>query len=142
MGKKIDLTGRVFGRFTVVREDGNKGKATRWLCRCECGTVKPVPTTGLMRGTSKSCGCLHKEIVGNLFRKHGKAGNKTYKVWWNMLHRCYQKNNQFYAIYGGRGISVCDEWRTSYERFLQDMGDVPKGKFYLDRIDKDRKSVV
>ena len=135
MGKKIDLTGAVIGRWTVICSDTKKGNFTMWKCRCECGTTRSVPTGGLLHGNSKSCGCLHKEIVSKLFRIRGDAQTKTYNAWRAMINRCYRENTQYWHIYGGRGIAVCNEWRESFDRFYQDMGDAPKGRYYLDRID-------
>ena len=70
------------------------------------------------------------------YYKHGMSRTPVYDVWISMRDRCYNKNNPGYAMYGGRGIVVCDEWKTSFPNFLADMGDQPAG-LELDRIDND-----
>jgi len=100
---------------------------------CVCGRIKEYALTVLKQGKSKSCGCLHKEIV----TKHGYAKNgkmsRTYMSWVAMTARCSNSNSKGYNHYGGRGIKVCHQW-NKFENFLEDMGDRPEG-MTLDRID-------
>lgn len=137
----IDMTGQRFGRWTVLEHAGG----TRWLCRCDCGTEKPVSGDTLRSGRSKSCGCYAKDFareVGHLNQTHGHAGpdsnqhTPTYRSWLAMKQRCFNPNRDNYPWYGGRGITVCDEWRDSFAQFLFDMGERPEG-MTLDRIDPD-----
>ena len=124
---RIDIVGKKFGRWVVV----SRFAGAMWLCRCECGTEKPVTGSSLKRGASKSCGCYSRDIT----RKHGMEGTPTYNVWAHMLSRCRNQSHKQYADYGGRGITVCDDW-LSFPQFLADMGKKPRGKS-LDRIDND-----
>lgn len=118
-----------FGRWSIIGEGFAK---YHMHCVCECGTVKDVYTSALVNGTSKSCGCLHKEKVTT----HGYNGTRTYKSYNSMKERCLNPNHQAYEFYGGRGIKICDRWLESFENFLEDMGERPVERT-LDRVDND-----
>lgn len=113
-----DLTGQRFGRWTVLtREGSDKQKAATWLCRCDCGKEQIVRGYALRYGHTKSCGCLPSEQVAKRNWKHGGSRTKLYRVWDGMKKRCINLNEPAYKNYGGRGISVCDEWVRSFESF-------------------------
>ena len=148
--KKLDLSGEVYGRLTVLSmaERGKHGQA-RCLCRCVCGVEKTTDAGPLRRGVVVSCGCLRNErarvnvvkataaavfSVGNL--KHGLSETPEWYAWTALRARCGSGNNRAFASYGGRGVTVCDRWRESFENFLTDMGPRPVG-CSLDRIDND-----
>lgn len=124
MRKTIDLTGEKFGRLTVIKraEDviSDKGVRTKcWECICDCGNKVIVRQAGLRRGTTKSCGCLHREITGNMSRKHGLSNNcgRLYPLWKSIKYRCYCKTSKDYKNYGARGIVMCDEWKNDFKSF-------------------------
>lgn len=117
MGRLIDLTGKRFGRLTVIGRATRTGKNTYWLCRCDCGGQKNVSRSNLINGQVQSCGCLRVEKTVARHRKHGMSNTRLYSVWKAMLERCYEPKADRYPIYGGRGISVCDEWRKSFSAF-------------------------
>ena len=147
MSRFIDRTGHRYSRLTVLERGVCKTKqgATTWVCQCDCG--KLMTTTGgmLQQGHTKSCGCLKTEIfnarnAGNKFgmthghTNHAGAKTKTYNTWYGMKARCSNPNSSRFEHYGGRGITVCQEWQDSFETFLQDMGTRPDGRS-IDRID-------
>jgi hypothetical protein len=121
MNRVIDLTGQRFSRLTVIGLDdrGIKGK-TYWLCMCDCGNVTSVRSDSLRAGRIKSCGCLHNEkAAANVSKnhKHKMSGTRIYQIWQGMKARCYNKNNARWQRYGGRGITVCSEWKNNFQAF-------------------------
>lgn len=111
MSTKIDLTNQRFGRLVALEDAGhNSSNKTVWKCLCDCGNIHYATTSDLRRGDSTSCGCFHKEQLGNRRRKHGYSNTKLYKTWKNIRARCNNPNEPNYPRYGGRGIKVCDEW--------------------------------
>lgn len=128
-----DMTGKVFGRWTVVSYSGKK----RWLCRCNCGEERSVIGTALRDGSSTSCGCLRKENALSAVVTHGMYATSIYKIRTQIIQRCHNPNSYAYQGYGGRGISVCQSWRDSFEAFLEDMGPRPSPQHSIDRIDND-----
>lgn len=111
MSKLIDLTGKKFGRLTVLRRVENHGERAFWRCKCDCGNEKDIAGSALRYGRSTSCGCLPKEIIIKRNTKHGYAHTRIHEIWKSMFQRCYNKNDNAYKNYGGRGIVICDEWR-------------------------------
>ena len=135
--KSENLIGKQFGRLTVVEFNGKVKKWNTWLCRCECGTIKSIYGAHLKSGLSKSCGCLRDEILKTRHEYHQSTSciksRCMYNTWRNMIIRCTDPEHKDYKNYGGRGISVCDEW-LNFNRFLADMGPRPKG-LTIERID-------
>jgi hypothetical protein len=139
-GNLKDLTGQIFGRWSVIREFGRKFGAATWLCKCDCGTIKEVMSRSLVKGMSRSCGCLRDEISSRKNSKHGLAkGGKfpEYNAWYDMISRCEKPTMPYYHRYGARGITVCERWRNSFRDFIADMGKRPSSKHSIDRIDND-----
>lgn len=147
--KVVDITGKKYGRLTVVCRVGSspRGEAI-WLCRCDCGGEIVVRGTHLRNGNTRSCGCLGRETrVRNGHRRmhpiHNMSKSRLYGVWSGMKKRCNCTSHRYYKNYGGRGISVCDEWANDFQAFatwaLSHGYDenAPKGKCTLDRIDPD-----
>jgi hypothetical protein len=141
MPRKIeDLTGRTFGRLTVIRLNRD-GPIVHWLCKCSCGTEKLIQGGALRSGTTGSCGCLAREVrkgYAGKFGTHYMSKTPVYYAWLAMNSRCNLESNPVFHHYGGRGISVCSEWIAphGFPSFLRDMGLPPTGTT-LDRIDTD-----
>lgn len=133
MGRLIDLTGQKIGKLTVVKraENTNHG-AARWLCKCDCGNFTVVIGDELRKGSTRSCGCLAREITSNRMKcsipcnkTHDKTGTHIYKVWQAMKRRCNNPSDNSYDRYGGRGISVCECWQNSFEKFYDYVSKLP-----------------
>lgn len=117
MGKFIDLTGQRFGKLLVIKRVGSdKSKHSTWLCQCDCGNKKII-SRSCFRST-KSCGCLAKEMISKRMTKHNMYGSRIYRTWHRMKTRCNNCNIESYKYYGGRGIKVCNEWNNKENGFL------------------------
>lgn len=117
--------------LTVVKKSNNRSKngTIYWICKCECGTIKEILSTNLVRNL-KSCGCKN----GNT--KHGLRKHKLYKVWLDMKARCTKSNRIEYKHYGGRGISVCDEWLNNPKLFIEwALNNGYEKELTIDRVD-------
>lgn len=114
-GRK-DLSGLKSGRLVAIRYEYTRNKKAYWLCLCDCGKSKIVVGTSITNGHVKSCGCLKKEMLAEKNFKHGFCGTGLYQCWQDMKKRCYDKNRAQYKDWGGRGISVCEDW-LSFENF-------------------------
>ena len=135
-----DLTGLRFGRLLVLSKHTKTDQnipGTLWLCKCDCGKVSIKKRLCLVTNTSKSCGCLSLELLLKNATKHGKSQTAEYRVWQDMKARCYNKTKNNYSSYGGRGITVCDRWRDSFENFIKDVGIRPSEKHSLERVNND-----
>lgn len=133
-----DMTGLRFGRLTVLELAGRKGKEATWLCKCDCGNEKVVTGRALRQGRTKSCGCLLSEKALNRNLKHGKYGIRLYIIWQRMKDRCFNENHVHYKNYGGRGITVCEEWKNGFPQFYEwAINNGYEEKLTIDRIDND-----
>lgn len=131
----IDISGQKFNRWTVLGfSHTSKRRMAFWECVCECGTERVVDGQSLRNGKSKSCGCWNLEVRST---EDGKTveHRAEYDVYRFMIRRCYEPKNKSYPGYGGRGITVCQRWRDSFQNFLEDMGPRPDRGYQLDRID-------
>lgn len=129
-----DITGYRTGLLVAEEPLPHRGTNSRyWKWRCDCGGE-----THLHRQAATitgHCGCLTAERLAARHRTHGASATNAYKAWHAMIERCQNKKNMAYPSYGGRGIRVCERWK-SYTNFLADMGERPAG-VTLDRIDND-----
>lgn len=129
----VDHSGKKFGRLTVIGKDGKSTSGhVKWLCRCECGNEVSYRGTMLTQNVVQSCGCYRAERGAAMLEKHGMHGHKSYGVWARMMTRCFNENCEDFPDYGGRGITVCERWK-SVENFVADMGERPEG-MSIDRI--------
>lgn len=120
MGQFEDLTGRRFGRLTVLSrgEDYVSPKGYRnatWNCLCDCGSLVNVRGCNIRTGASQSCGCIRADHPNR--RTHGMKGTRLYGIWKGIKDRCLNARSESYRDYGGRGVGICDEWINSFESF-------------------------
>lgn len=136
-----DLTGKRFGRLTVIGVEDNGKRNTYYACQCDCGNVKVVRSDALLSGCTVSCGCKKKEqdrinLTAN--HSHKMSGTRLYNIWAGLKGRCNNPNDPRYDRYGGRGISVCDEWNTSFQSFYDwAISNGYSENLTIDRIDND-----
>lgn len=145
MGRRNNLVGQRFGKLTVISDAGNDARGnSMWLCQCECGNTKVIRGSKLKEGQYKSCGCewhSYNELRNEGIRKskitHGLSGTRLYYIYDNMIKRCYEPSSEKYPNYGGRGITVCDEWRNDRQKFF----DWALQSGYTDELTIDRINV-
>ena len=149
MRKAHDLTGQKFGRLTVIKRveslvQPSGQRKTRWLCKCDCGNEKIIQSSQLKSGMTKSCGCLSREKSRERLFAHGLRRTRLYALWCNIKSRCFNPNNAHYKDYGGRNITICNEWKDNFMSFHDwafDNGYNEKAKKYectIDRIDNNK----
>lgn len=109
--KAYNLTGMRYGRLKAIERIGRKGHYALWKCKCDCGNTVNVDAHSLVSLHTQSCGCYHKEILSKDKYKHGGKGTRIYSIWKSMLYRCTSPKSINFKYYGGRGISVCEEWK-------------------------------
>lgn len=133
MPRRLSISeGQKFGRLTAV----DVSRSADWKVQfvCDCGKPVRLSPSKVIRGHTLSCGCLRKDSFRSVITTHGKSGSGAHRSWKDMMQRCHNPSNQDYGDYGGKGITVCAEWRNSFEQFHADMGDRPSGAS-IDRID-------
>lgn len=132
-----DLTHKTFGRLIAIRYLGG----SKWLCRCSCidKSETIVESENLLRGATKSCGCLRRELTSIRLKTHGMGHSPEYNVWRKMNERCYNIYDKRYKDWGGRGIIVCSSWNRDnsmgFENFIKDMGSRPSPRHSINRMD-------
>ena len=137
----IDLTGERFGRLLVLSRCENvkypSGKTgVVYLCVCDCGAQKKAAATALRSGRVKSCGCLQAQTKSEIHTKHGASRHRLHTTWTNMKQRCYNEKSGDFKHYGGRGITVCAEWKDDFSNFYNwAMAHGYSDSLTIDRID-------
>lgn len=118
--KQTEMVGKKFGNLEVLRfSHRNKKGDSFWECSCSCGQNSVVRGTDLKNGHTRSCGCIQRKTASKINRSHGMSETRLYFVWNAMRERCANPNAKAYPNYGGRGISVCDEWKNSFSAFYE-----------------------
>lgn len=142
-----ELLGKKFNRWLVVGAvEKNANGRKVWPCRCECGVEKLVREDHLVGGSSKSCGCLSREVAkevakqtGLKNKKHGGEKTRLYSIWHRMKERCLNPRHVAYHRYGGRGISICNEWVNAFAEFRSwALTNGYDDSLSIDRIDNNR----
>lgn len=142
LSKVKDLTGKRFGRLTVIGiDEGRQSRKTYWICQCDCGKITSHRSDGLQSGSIRSCGCLKNELSAERVaknHKHKQSGTRLYHIWQGMKRRCYTETSPDYQRWGGRGIKMCDQWRDSFESFFEwAMKSGYSDTLTIDRVDND-----
>lgn len=146
MPKAIDYTGQKFGRLSAISFTGKKTKNGHyiWEWQCECGNRVLLPPNDVKSGNTSSCGCIHSEMIAKRNQesaKHHSTHSRLYGVWRGMKQRCTDPSRKEFENYGGRGISVCEQWLHSFSAFQEwaiASGYDPNAPYMgctLDRID-------
>lgn len=133
MAKLIDLQGSRFSHLVVIERAGSdKHGHAVWLCQCDCGNQKVIEGHKLIGGNYKSCGCMHNKY------SHGQYNTRLYHIWLTMKARCLNPNSHKYYAYGGRGISIIEEWISDFQVFYDwSMKNGYRSNLTLDRKDND-----
>lgn len=139
MAKNVpDISGQKFGRWTALCQvEKGMGGEKCYLCRCQCGTEKILRRSSITSGNSKSCGCLARDIARKRETKHGASDTRLYRVWAGIVQRCCNDRERYeWAKYGGRGITLCEEWRNSFGAFANwALANGYNDTLTIDRID-------
>jgi hypothetical protein len=133
--RKINLIGMKFSCWEVIDQGkNNKHNQITWVCKCDCGTVKEVLGGCLRSGKTTNCGCKRKTHT-----IHGQSGKRLYRIYQNMITRCYNNSTKGFKYYGGKGIFVCDEWVQDRKNFFKwALENGYEETLTLDRIDSNK----
>jgi hypothetical protein len=130
------MIGQQVNYLTIVEDIGRTSNGTIiYRCICKCGNETKANSNSLRTGNIKSCGCYAIENAKKLFTTHGMRKTRIYSIWCNMISRCCNENSPSYKRYGSRGITVCEEWIASFEKFYEDMSDGYRDDLSLERED-------
>lgn len=140
MPTAADITNQRFSRLVAIKPllERNVRNQIQWLCKCDCGKFTTTDVNHLRSGTTKSCGCLSRDLIAKRNKEnatHGMSKTLIYNNWNGMIQRCHNPNDMHYKDYGARGIVVCDRWKNSFEDFFSDMGEKPSKYHTLERKD-------
>ena len=130
MGRFMDMSGKIYGRITVIKRSKNKGRHVHWDCVCECGKNINVRSGHLSSCATRSCGCIRKDNK----TIHGMCTSSENSIWRQMKQRCLNKKSTAFENYGGRGIKVCERWLDSFMNFITDTGPRPSKDYSIERI--------
>jgi hypothetical protein len=141
MSKIVEIAGQKFNRLTALHKTGNKNykNSLLWLFQCECGNTIEREAYAITSGQTKSCGCYARDVAGKQSLKHGYANTKDYSVWNLIKRRILDPTCKLYPEYGGRGLTIDQEFVESMDAFYEHLGPKPAdGKRYsVGRIDND-----
>lgn len=136
--KDSSPNGERYGALLVMKFDSSTRRGHKYQCLCDCGSTATRYIAELKKGSVFSCGCISLHLIARLNKTHGKSKTAEYAVWRSMIARCENPRDKRFHRYGGRGISVCSRWRTSFPAFIEDVGERPAPGLSLDRINNDR----
>lgn len=138
-GRPLDITGQRYGRLVAESPTRAANGKFAWIFLCDCGNRKIVEARYVRSGGYVSCGCARIDTIRRVATKHGSARpgriTKEYRTWCGMIRRCVRKSGRDGDAYFGKGVTVCDRWKGSFEAFLEDVGSAPSALHSIDRID-------
>lgn len=137
------MIGKKFGRLIVIEELKERKHGSKvYRCQCDCGNIVNVRKDMLKSGNTRSCGCLQREkarVVGKDKCTHGQSKTRLYNIYHHMINRCYNKNLLNFRNWGGRGITVCNEWKDNFMTFYEwAINNGYKDTLTIDRIDNNK----
>ena len=136
-----DMTGKKYNRLTVIaRKQNDKHGCAMWLCQCDCGNTLVVSGKNIRNNHTQSCGCIQREQSSKASRIHGMTRTRIHNTWKQMRQRCLNPRHKRFEDWGGRGITVCQEWQNSFEAFYDHVSQLPhfgEMGYTLDRLDND-----
>lgn len=136
MKRYKDLKNKKFGNLMPISMEYVKGKRAFWKCLCDCGNEKIIRADHLISGHTQSCGCISKSTHKATHSKHNKSDTKLYKIWSSIKQRCFYEKSTNYKNYGGRGISICKEWKDNFQSFYDwSISSGYKEGLSIDRVD-------
>jgi hypothetical protein len=137
-----DRIGQRFNRLVITKV--SEQDRTKVVCQCDCGREHVTRVNPLVRGRTKSCGCLNKELTAERSRSHGYTSasqtpeiTKVYRAWMHMKDRCLRPNTKKFKNHGGRGITIHGPWVVNFELFLKHVGVPEHTGLSLDRVDNE-----
>lgn len=119
-----DYRGNIYGKLTVIDNLPNKKRhLNKVTAKCECGNIKDFYLSNIVSGKTSSCGCINRQKSSERYKilnlSHGLANHPLYTIYHAMMNRCYNENDISYKRYGGKGVTVCDEWRNDFMKFFE-----------------------
>lgn len=139
--RAANITGERFARLVVLGPVAKVRNEIKWLCQCDCGGSTVTTISSLRSGHTKSCGCVSRELSRQRRTTHSLSTSETYTTYQLMMQRCKQPKYKCFAAYGGRGISVCVEWKGNFQAFYDHVSQLENfgvEGMTLDRIDNDK----
>ena len=133
-----NLINQKFNMLLVLEKYGRKNNRVIWKCRCECGNITYLPTFALTGNHTKSCGCLKGDNFCHIRQNHKLTNTRLYSILIDIKKRCYNSNFKYYCNYGGRGITICDNWKNDFLAFYNwSMKNGYQENLSIDRINND-----
>jgi hypothetical protein len=136
----LDVTGNRFGNLVALGPVERRMSGVVWLCQCDCGNTASTQLGNLRNGHTHSCGCLRKTHSTHFPKTHGLSKSPHYKRWQHIIGRCTNPHDKAYPSYGGRGITLYDEWKDNFSAFHDYISKLPhcdEEGYSIDRIDND-----